>query len=92
MSSPFRVPFDGPGGLVGLMKGKDSLSGWDVLVSYDNVQLNALLADRARELNLGSPDTWDAIDEDPITGEVRTIVFDVKLLQPTLQFVDHQAN
>lgn len=78
--------------LVGAMKGQDSLSGWDVLVSYHEDQLNKLLAERAKTLNLTSPDAWEAIDEDPITGDTRTIVFNVKLQQPTMKFVDTTNN
>lgn len=41
--------------LTGMMKGKDCLSGWDVLVAYNQTQLNALLAERASKLKFSDP-------------------------------------
>ncbi|CAK7229216.1 hypothetical protein SCUCBS95973_007146 [Sporothrix curviconia] len=80
---------DGPNGLVSLMKGQDTLSGWDVLMSYSTVQLNALLAERAAALKIDTPTSWEAVSTD-LLGLMpdRTLVFSVQLLQPTLQFVD----
>ena len=46
--------------LASSMKGKDTLSGWDVLVSYNEVQLNALLEIRAQALSFEAPLSWNA--------------------------------
>ncbi|KAL1889078.1 hypothetical protein Sste5346_009143 [Sporothrix stenoceras] len=80
---------DGPDGLVSLMNGCDTLNGWDVLMSYSLVQLNALLAERATCLKLNTTITWEAESTDPL-GLVpdHTLVFNVQILQPTLRFVD----
>lgn len=84
---------DGPDGLVSLMNGRDTLSGWDVLVSYSGVQLNALLAERAAALKLNSPLTWEAVSSDPLgIVDDRILVFTAQLLTPTLQFIDTSNN
>ncbi|GKT82048.1 hypothetical protein ColTof4_14471 [Colletotrichum tofieldiae] len=75
-------------GLVAAMKGVDSLSGWDMLVSYNVVQLNALLAQRAAQLGFETLVNWTVED----TEVTRKLVFDIKLLQPTLRFVDSSNN
>jgi len=46
--------------LASSMKGKDTLSGWDVLVSYNEVQLNTLLEIRAQALGFEAPLSWNA--------------------------------
>ncbi|KAF5964366.1 hypothetical protein FBULB1_12839 [Fusarium bulbicola] len=73
--------------LVEAMKGEDTLSGWDVLVSYNESQLNALLAERARTLNFTMPDTWETPYTD-FVGNTYNLVFDVTLSQPTMKFTD----
>ncbi|KPM39266.1 hypothetical protein AK830_g7307 [Neonectria ditissima] len=75
-------------GLVAAMQGRDTLSDWDVLVSYDSVQLNNLLSNRARELDLHAPFEIRGDDTDPITHKKRVLVYNLTLLKPTLKFVD----
>lgn len=60
--------------LVTSMKGKDTLSDWDVLVSYSIVQINILLAERAEQLGLHKALHWRAPDKS-------------KYRQSTMQFV-----
>ncbi|KAF5544644.1 hypothetical protein FMEXI_6473 [Fusarium mexicanum] len=74
--------------LVEAMKGEDTLSGWDVLVSYNEAQLNALLAERARTLNFTVPNTWETPYKEFVSGNTYTLVFDVTLSQPTMKFAD----
>ena len=47
--------------LVSIMTGADTLSGWDVLVSYDEHQINALLAERLSSIGDLNTLKWEKV-------------------------------
>ncbi|KAL2669882.1 hypothetical protein Neosp_015179 [[Neocosmospora] mangrovei] len=96
-SNPYgQLPFDNtdpstkpaPTTLTSSMIGKDSINGWDVLVSYDEVTLNTLLSNQAQALNISAPLTWSELYTNDFTGDTSTLQFSLTLLQPTLAFAD----
>ena len=46
--------------LIGDMSGRDTLSGWDVLVSYQEDKINGMLASRAQRLKITETKTFQA--------------------------------
>ncbi|KAJ5359332.1 uncharacterized protein N7496_011745 [Penicillium cataractarum] len=78
--------------LINEMSGKDTLSGWDCLVSYNEDQVNQMLADRASKLGLLEPLKWSGTYHDPVLNKDIPTDYVVNFSNPELQFVDASCN
>ena len=88
--------------LVTEMAGKDTLCGWDVLVSYNENQINSLLQARASDIGMLRPLTWNVsvtgntcrelermtTAETPIDPFPYQVTIIIQLSNPTIQFQD----
>ncbi|KAL6718462.1 hypothetical protein ACLMJK_004553 [Lecanora helva] len=79
--------------LVSAMSGKDTLNGWDVLVSYDEAQINNLLSIRADSVTALSNLQFSTQEKIPFTKPPKTmnIVWNLKLGKPKLFFLGSQG-
>ncbi|MCJ1281789.1 hypothetical protein MMC26_001112 [Xylographa opegraphella] len=72
--------------LVKEMNGRDTLNGWDVLVSYDEDSINKLLSVRAEALTtLSKVDPWSLEVKDDWDGTVK-FDYNVVISKPKIQF------
>ncbi|EWY79788.1 hypothetical protein FOYG_17078 [Fusarium oxysporum NRRL 32931] len=74
--------------LIGDMTGRNSLSDWDVLVSYQETKINSLLAERAAKLGITDSMSFTTPYSDPGTGENYTFDITMQLHSPAIQFSD----
>ncbi|KAH6689665.1 hypothetical protein F5X68DRAFT_230281 [Plectosphaerella plurivora] len=86
MSESPRLSF---GDLFKAMKGKDSLRGWDVLVSLQEDQLNVLLAERVDSLKIHDVPSIRPSQPLPLRGEYKV---DIQLLKPRMEFTETGSN
>ncbi|KKY25178.1 hypothetical protein UCRPC4_g01984 [Phaeomoniella chlamydospora] len=83
--APFQRNFSE---LVEKMKKQDTLNGWDVLVTYDETQVNAALAERFAALQFNQSMHLTKNYTSLETGEEVTILIDFVLTNPTLRIQD----
>lgn len=75
------------------MNGKETVNGWDVLVSYPLDTVNKLLAARSKTMEkVLSMGPLATSYEDPATGEPVKMTFSMKLDHPLLAFEDQYGN
>jgi hypothetical protein len=76
------------GDLVNSMKGVPTTNQWDVVCSYNEDHLNALLKQRYDAGKLAKEVTLSAQREDPITEKAFTIAYDLYFDSPILSFME----